>query len=418
MALNLLTHKQLLSAKDTDKQTALHDGGGLYFVIHGSRRSWVFMYRVSKTKQRRMGLGSWPEVSLAKARELADEARRLRASGVDPLDAREAKADEEQKAKEKAKTNTVRTLAFEWANKDLVTRNDGGQNALRSLEKDAFGTIGTMAPEDVRPSHILEIVDAMKARGVTRTTSAVFSELRQLFRWATVRELIPKDPTYGLDKSKVCAPSPPRQRVLTDAEIVWLAGRIETAIDHRALLLFLLLLSTGNRIGETLLAQWSEIDWDKKEWLIPKEHRKGNTRHPATDHLVMLSDFALATLVSIKAEAGDSHLLFPGANARGMTKFFTDRQTDPATATRRGRRLTTELLPTGGHWTPHDIRRTVRTLLARLGVDRDVAEKCIGHAESDRIVATYNVHDYAAEKHEAMDKLGGFLEGLLDCRPK
>jgi len=120
-----------------------------------------------------------------------------------------------------------------------VTRNDGGQNALRSLEKDAFGTIGTMAPEDVRPSHILEIVDAMKARGVTRTTSAVFSELRQLFRWATVRELIPKDPTYGLDKSKVCAPSPPRQRVLTDAEIVWLAGRIETAIDHRALLLFL-----------------------------------------------------------------------------------------------------------------------------------------------------------------------------------
>ena len=124
----------------------------------------------------------------------------------------------------------------------------------------------------------------------------------------------------------------------------------------------------------------------------------------------------MAVLFSITSEAGDSHLLFPGIDARRMTKFFTDRQTDPATASRRGRRLTLELLPTGGHWTPHDVRRTVRTLLARLGVDRDVAEKYIGHAEENRIVATYNVHDYATEKRTAADKLGNFLEVLLDCR--
>lgn len=414
MALHMLTHKQISTAKDTDKQTALHDGGGLYFTIHKARRSWVFMYRVSKTQQRRMGLGSFPEISLARARELAEDARKLRANGVDPLDAREAAEQEAAKTAEKA--NTVRTLAEQWASKDLVTRKDGGQNALRTLEKDAFGIIGNMSPEEVRAVHIVEVIDAIKARGVTRTTSVVFELLRQMFRWATVRELIPKDPTYGLEKAKVCAPSPPRQRVLSDAEIVWLATRIECAIDRRALLLFLLLLSTGNRIGETLIGEWREIDFEKAEWLIPAAHRKGNTRHPTTDHLVMLSDFALAVLFSIKSEAGDSHLLFPGIDARRMTKFFTDRQTDPATASRRGRRLTLELLPTGGHWTPHDVRRTVRTLLARLGVDRDVAEKYIGHAEENRIVATYNVHDYATEKRTAADKLGNFLEVLLDCR--
>lgn len=416
MAKNLLTDRGIKAAKPGEKMTMLSDGEGLYMRVQPSgSKTWIYVYEMHN-KQRRMGIGTYPTVTLQRARELAEDARKLRADGIDPLDAREKAAEEERKTREKAKTNTVRLLAENWANKDLNSRNDGGQEALRALEKDAFGTIGDMAPEDVRPVHIIEIVDAMKSRGVTRTTSAVFALLRQMFRWATVRELIPKDPTYGLDKSKVCAPSPPRQRVLTDAEIVWLAARIEAAIDRRALLVFLLLLSTGNRIGETLLAEWREIDFKKAEWLIPAIHRKGNSRHPATDHLVMLSEFALSVLVSIKALSGDDALLFPGIDARRMTKFFTDRQTDKTTATRRGRRLTTELLPSNGHWTPHDVRRTVRTLLARLGVDRDVAEKCVGHAEADRIVATYNVHDYAQEKREATTKLGEFLEGLLTNR--
>lgn len=416
MAKHKLSDKGIKAAKP-EKTTMLADGDGLYLRVQPSgSRNWIYVYEVDG-KQHRMGLGTYPTVTLARARELAEDARKLRADNIDPLDEREAKAESERKAKEKAKTNTVRALADEWANKDLnSSRRDGGQEALRSLSKDAWPVIGDMAPEDVRPSHILEIVDAMKGRGVTRTTSAVFALLRQMFRWATVRELIPKDPTYGLDKSKVCAPSPPRQRVLSDTEIAWLVERIEPAIDRRAMLLFLLLLATGTRIGETLLGEWREVDFEKAEWLIPKEHRKGNARHPATDHLVMLSDFALSVLVSIKAEAGDSHLLFPCMDAKTMTRTFTERQTDRALVKRKGRRLTTELLPAGGHWTPHDVRRTVRTLLARLGVDRDVAEKCIGHAEENRIVATYNVHDYALEKREAMAKLGEFLEVLLTNR--
>lgn len=421
MAKHKLSDKGIKAAKP-EKTTMLADGDGLYLRVQPSgSRNWIYVYEVDG-KQHRMGLGTYPTVTLAKARELAEDARKLRTDRVDPLAHREKTAEEERKAREKAKTNTVRALADEWANKDLLSRQDGGQEALRSLSKDAWSVIGDMAPEDVRPSHILEIVDAMKGRGVTRTTSAVFALLRQMFRWATVRELIPRDPTYGLEKSKVCAPSPPRQRVLADAEIVWLAARIENAIDRRAMLLFLLLLATGNRIGETMLSEWREVDWEKREWLIPAAHRKGNQRHPATDHLVFLSDFALSVLVSIKALSGDDPHLFPSnniqANARNMTKLFTDRQTDPETASRTRRKLNIDLLPSGGHWTPHDTRRTVRTLLARLGVARDVSKKCTGHAETDRIEATYNVYEYALEKREAMDKLSGFLEKLLDSRTK
>lgn len=416
MAKHKLSDKGIKAAKP-EKTTMLADGDGLYLRVQPSgSRNWIYVYEVDG-KQHRMGLGTYPTVTLSMARKAADEARRLRAEGVDPLDAREAKAKEEQKAKEKAKTNTVRTLAFEWANKDLnSSREDGGQEALRALEKDAWPVIGDLAPEDVRAVHIVQIIDNIKERGVTRTTSVVFSNLRQLFRWATIRELVPKDPTYGLDKGKTCAPTPPRQRVLSDAEIQFLAPRIERAIDRRGLLLFLLLLATGNRIGETMLSDWSEIDWEKQEWLIPAAHRKGNHRNPATNHLVFLSDFALSVLICIKAESGDDPKIFPNGDAKSMTKLFTDRQTDPEKANRTRRKLNTELLPTGGRWTPHDLRRTVRTLLARQGVDRDVAEKCIGHAEENRIVATYNVHDYALEKREAMSKLGEFLEVLLTNR--
>lgn len=301
MAKNMLTDRGIKAAK-TDTTKMLSDGDGLYLRVQPTgSKTWVYVYEMHG-KQRRMGLGQYPTVTLAMARTDADEARRLRAEGVDPLDAREAKAKEEQKAKEKAKTNTVRLLAEQWANTDLTSRNDGGLNALRALEKDAWPVIGDMAPDEVRAVHIIEIVDAMKARGVTRTTSAVFALLRQMFRWATVRELIPKDPTYGLEKSKVCVPSPPRQRVLTDAEIVWLAARIEAAIDRRAMLLFLLLLATGNRIGETLLGEWREVDFDNAQWLIPAAHRKGNTRQPGTISYPLASTASMNS-VMVRASA-------------------------------------------------------------------------------------------------------------------
>lgn len=416
MARHQLTDKGIKATKPSEKTIMLPDGEGLYLRVQPSgSKTWVYVYE-THGKQRRMGLGEYPTVTLAKARELAEDARKLRADKKDPLDERERIAAEEQKAKEKAKTNTVKLLAHEWAFNDLSSRKDGGLEALRALEKDAWPVIGEMAPEDVRAVHIVQIIDQIKERKRTRTTSVVFALLRQLFCWATVRELIQRDPMYGLKKSQICAPSSPCDRAFTDAEIRFLVPRIEGETNRRALLFFLLMLATGNRPGETILADWSEVNWEKAEWLIPAAHRKGNNRNPATDHLVYLSDFALSVLVSLKALAGDNPLIFPKSTTRSMRQLFTDRQTDPATAKRGRRKLNTNLLPSGGYWTPHDIRRTVRTLLARLGVDRDVAEKYIGHVEGDKIVKTYNLYEYAVERQEAAEKLGNFLEVLLTNR--
>jgi integrase len=420
MKLNLIKNDKTIAAeKPRATVFYLNDGGGLRLRVRpNGSKTWILRYKVAGVEHQH-GLGDYPTVTLARAREKAHEARAGLDEGKDPIAGKKAAAKAVKAEIERAKTNTVKALAEEWARVDLSTRKDGGAGALRALDRDAWPTIGDMPPEDVKTAHVLEIVDAMRARGVTRTTSVVFAELRQMFRWATMRERIPKDPTYGLDKGKVCAPSPPRQRVLSDDEIVWLAARIEGAISRRARLVFLLLLATGNRIGETLAGEWKEINFEKAEWLIPAPKRKGNARHPARDHLVFLSDFALAVLAGIGADAGDDARMFPDTDAKNMTKAFTDRQTDPKTATRKRRLLSTDLLPQGGHWTPHDARRTARTLLARLGVDGDVAEKCIGHAESSKIVATYNVHDYATEKREAMSKLGDFLAGLLTpAKPK
>lgn len=418
MAKHLLTDRAVSGAKPRDKIFYLQDGSGLRLRIKPSgAKAWIFRYELHG-KEHAMGLGEYPTITLAQARTLAQDARALLAAGQDPLQARDADRNAARIAEEKARTNTVRALALEWIASALQARDDKGANALRALEKDAFPVIGDMPPDDVRREHVYEIIDSMRARGVTRAVNVVLAELRQMYRWSMLRERVSRDPTFGIKKCDAGGTEPPRQRVLLDDEIVFLYQRIEGAIDRRALLLFLLLLSTGNRIGETLQAEWREIDFESRIWHIPAAHRKGNHRSPAVAHIVPLSDFALAVLASIKALSTDSLYLFPSGAAgtwseKVPTKLFTDRQTDPKTATRKGRALSTDLLPANGHWTPHDLRRTARTTLSRLGVSVAVAEAVIGHAAPTKIVGTYDVWEYSAEKRQALDALGEHLEMLL-----
>jgi integrase len=417
MAKDLLTDRKIVGAKPKAKEYMMSDGDRLYLRVRPSgARAWLFVYE-THGKQHRMSLGEYPTITLAQARMLAQDARALLAAGQDPLQARDADRNAARIADEKARTNTVKALAAEWIASALAARDDNGAGALRVLQKDVFPAIGDMPPDEVRREHIYAIIDKMKARGVTRAVNVVLAELRQMYRWAMMRDRVERDPTFGIEKRDAGGTEPPRQRVLLDDEIVFLYQRIEGAIDRRALLLFLLLLSTGNRIGETLQAEWREIDFNACLWHIPAAHRKGNHRRPAAPHIVPLSPFALAVLASVQGLSDSSPYLFPGKAGtwaeKVPTKLFTDRQTDPKTARRRGRLLSTDLLPAGGHWTPHDLRRTARTTLSRLGVSTAVAEAVIGHAAPTKIHATYDVWEYAKEKREALDALGEHLEMLL-----
>lgn len=411
MAKDLLKDPKIRAERPDTKIKYLNDGGGLRLRIKPDGvKSWLFRYKRADGTEQTMSFGEYPAVTLAAARERANETRGKIAADVDPLDERRAKRD----AAKNARKNTVRALAKEWVSVALVQRGDKGAEALRALEKDVFPIIGDMQPANVQHEHIMKIADAMRARGVGRMVNVVVSQIRQMYRWAIVRRIVSADPTFAIEKKDAGGVEPPCQRWLKDDELKFLFANIEGAVDRRALLLFLLLLSTGNRIGETCMARWSEIDFESREWLIPAAHRKSNPHAPAGDHLAPLSEFALAVLTSVKALAGDDPRLFPGASAKEITRAFTERQTDPATKPPgKRRKYSTDLCTSGGHWTPHDLRRTARTLMSRLKVPRDIAERVLSHKVGDKLDQTYDVWAYIDEKREAVDRLGGLLETMF-----
>jgi integrase len=421
---NLLSFKSL-SASASAKTRLLADGDRLFFRIQPSgAQSWVFVYEMHG-HQRRMGLGPYPTVTLAAAREAADVARRQIASGIDPLDARKNAAAVAKVEMERKRIANVREAMTEWQRLELAhAHTDGGGSVMAGMEIDALPLIGDMPPHEVTLQDILKIGDRIRRRAtektpLIRTRNVVLSNLRQFYTWAISRNLASLDPTATISKIAFGGRDGEGDRTLSVDELVWLLARVEAETSRQIMAFCLLLLSTGNRPGETCAAEWSEIDFEKGMWVIPAAHRKGNKLHPAVDHYLPLSNFACATLASVQASAGISPYLFPGPDGHpldpeSITKATTAKQTRPDERTTHKNQLSTVLLPVGGRWTPHDLRRTARTMLAGVGVPEEIAERCIGHyAFGKKIKRIYDRHKYENEMRAAMNKLGARLEEIF-----
>jgi integrase len=200
--------------------------------------------------------------------------------------------------------------------------------------------------------------------------------------------------------------------VLTDEEIAsfWAAlDRSSMTLTVRAGLRFLLLIPV--RSGELLRARWEEFDLAAGVWTVPAEHLKLGRREQAGAQpwKVPLPRQALAQLERLRVFSEGSSFVMASALAEGgaisekalghaMRRLFLGERPLLSFAEPRP--------------TVHDLRRTCRTGLARLGVSRDVAERCLGHVLGE-IEATYNVHDFFDERGEALVRWGAHVDGLV-----
>ena len=152
----------------------------------------------------------------------------------------------------------------------------------------------------------------------------------------------------------------------------------------------MVLLLTLQRRSELGLAEWREFDFKGRIWRVPDEHAKN-----ARGHALPLTDTATEELLALKRLAGNSRYVLP--NAHGL------RAADPKLMTRSIARCETRFRKLGiSAFTLHDLRRTGRTGLARLGVERDIAERILNHVQ-EKIVGTYDVYDYLNEKRNALE---------------
>lgn len=427
--------------RDSQLTSPLHDGGGLYLRKRDAGAYWYLRLSDPATGAQQWHrmfpddpAGRYPEKSLAAAREEAEKMWRQRSEGIDPRAERqqriaETHARETEAAERDRRRLTVRDLFGQWSRVELAPhvtpdgkrrgRKDGGEYVRLLFECRVFPKLGDTAIGDVRKTDVLNLLDVAKADGKLRTANMLLASLKQMFRFALVRELVERNPADTLTSRDAGGKDVERERVLSDGEIKQLATALPAAdLGVRPTAAIWLVLGTGVRLGEALNATWSDVDLDAGTWHLPQTKNQ-------RDHTIHLSEFAQSQMeiLALNAEVDDDGKplpwLFPNAYCDGPVsvatfgKKLSDRQ---RTADRKLKNRTPNVdalkLP-GGRWTAHDLRRTAATLMADLGISGDVIDECLNHVIESRVRRTYIRNRRPAEQARAFDALGAKLTALV-----
>jgi integrase len=312
---------------------------------------------------------------------------------------------------------TVSTLFERWQKLDLINRKDAGKEIRRMFEKDVLPLIGIMAAEDVRKAHVINVTDALLARGVNRTAKMILALMRQMFRFAQDRDIIESDPTSSIRKAKIGGKDTVRERHLSESEIKEFNSKLpDGKLLKTTECALWIMLSTCCRIGEICKAEWQHLDLNAKTWKIPAENSKN--RKP---HTIYLSDFAVIQFERLVNLKNSEKWIYPNTDKtnhvckKSITKQVSDRQLTDDRKPMSGRsKYCRTLKLAGGKWTPHDLRRTGATTMGNLGVRPDVIEKCLNHVEENKMKKTYQHQALIAEQQHAWRLLGERLELLTN----
>lgn len=377
-----LTDVQIRKIKPQEKRFERSDGKGLtLLVLPSGTKSWILRYQF-EGKPKRLTLGKYPVLSLAEARVKANEARDDIQRHIDPA----IKKAEENRARITAPT--FKDILRELWKKELSLKKSGAETK-RLLERDVIPVWEKRKVRDIKRRDIVLLLDEIEIRAPI-TRNRVHGALSRLFNFAAERGIIDDSPCTRIRK----LPEKGRQRVLTAEEIhkLWSALDLnnKTVDAYRLTKLALkAILLTGQRPGEICGMRWDEID-DDDFWNIPAERMKNKEDHrlPLTQHL-------LEILEQARALSGDSAYVFRSTHKEG------DAPMTPSTLSRTLRRHWEHLAVSDDRYTPHDLRRTVRTRLAEAGVRDVIAERILAH-RLQGVMAVYNQHSYDNEKRQAL----------------
>jgi len=392
---------------------------GLYLTLRrmaDGKESRHWQYRVQVGGARRwLSLGAYPAVSLAEAKDVLLRHQRVEVA------AKQGRADhpvlvERSARKANLAQPDVADVFDQWvASKQLGSSKKRGEPVReRTVEiltgvfnSDIRDRIGASKVAHISRDALQSCIDAALKRGAPGAAAHVYRTLRGLINFAIRKAYVTGDPMLGVENPRPYRPAE-KVNAATDAEIVELLSVLRAAPriwpSTRLAVEFALL--TGARPGDVRLAQWSEIDTKRAKWTIPAERFK-----TGREFKVHLSPQALAvlkqaqTIMSSDTEKanrkGTVGLIFPGANNGPLEKMSLNHALTRL-ADKSGRRLC-----------PHDLRRTFRTMLSRIGVAPHVGELCLGHINKDVLQRVYDGHDYTAEKIAAWDKAGAHIQSLM-----
>lgn len=403
------------NAKPESKQYELLDSKipGLELRVNAKGKEWSLRYRVKvgeKWLNKRLPLGDFPAVTVSNARAAAQQAKTDIARGSDPMGARQKEAElraEEIKAKAVEEASKIPVAeAFErWMKSDKPKgRADGGAELRRLFERDVLPKLSKNEMSEVTRADILEITDEILARGANRMAQSAFADIRQFFEFATEREIIAANPCAQIKKSAIGKKPQARERYLDPWEIRQLNHALRNySLNRVTQIIYMLQIGLTCRINELCQAAWAEIDWDKREWTIPAG--KNKSRREIT---VALSRYSLSLLRELQGLTGHTPWLYPGldeskpVNRKQATNHARDRQRPIGEEPIQGRTVQTRSLVVGSEpWKTHDLRRSGATLMQRMGIQTEVSDRCLNHAEGNKSKGVYHRHEYDTEMKRA-----------------
>ena len=387
-----LTDTAIKKAKPGAKPVKLSDGKGMYLLLSPTgSKLWRWKYRVLG-KEKVMALGAYPDVPLAQAREAMAEARKVLATGADPMVKRKA----DKVASRTAAINSFETVARAWWAhwKPARSEQHAGQ-VMRRFEANVFPYIGPRPVSEIQAPELVAMLKAIEKRGVNDLAKRALQTSGQVFRYAIAHGLATRNPATDIKPSDVLASRQKQNLARIDGkELPQLLRHIEgykgAATTRLAMKLMAL---TFVRTTELIGARWEEIDLDGARWDIPAERMKMKT-----PHIVPLSAQTVNLLKTLQLITGHSALLFPGE--RDHEKSMSNNTILKAL----------ERMGYKGRMTGHGFRGVASTLLHEMGFDHAHIELQLAHQERDEVSAAYNHATYIKQRASMMQDWADYLD--------
>ncbi len=385
LSAELLDDLTIKAAKSLAKEYTLRDGNGLFLLVHPNGSKYFQLRTTLHGKSKKIQLGAYPDLTLAKARTLAKENRRLIDDHKDPIiEAKLAKAKEAQNA-----DATFRSVAETWLDiKKHTLAKSTHLKIQQTFNANVYSRLGKYPINKIDNQMVRDCLLVMQKRGALELMEKSRGWIKQIFDFALSDKLISENPipVTDLRLKKHISEKFPRLKTPQDAGKL-LRNLNDYAGSFEVSTCVYLMLNLAQRPSELRCAKWVDFDLDNAVWTIPLEQSK-TRKHMTKPHTVMLSRQAIAALKELKQYTSHSEYVFA---SRWLNKPVSE------ATIRKAFRLNF----TDYHIVPHGCRHFFSTQANESGLFRnDVIEAALSHGDANKIREIYNEATYDKERQQ------------------
>jgi integrase len=383
----VLSETAVKAARPKEKPYKLFDARGLYMLVATTgSRLWRLKYRHGG-QEKLLALGSYPEISLKRARERRDDARQILAEGRDPA-----------AVKARNKADTFEVIAREWMAKRDLSPGSIRRDTDR-LEQFIFPRLGARPVRALAASEILAELQKIEDRGTIETAHRTRALVGQILRYAVATQRAERDVSIDI-RGALTYRSPKNYPAITDPKRLGeLLREIDAYVGQPSVCYAMKIAPyVFARPGELRGARWAEFDLEGAVWRVPAARMK-----KGREHLVPLARQVVRLVKDLQPITGDSEFLFPSL----LTRSRPISQIAMNSALRR-------MGVSKDEHTPHGFRSTASTRLNELGFAPSDIELQLAHVKKDKTEGAYNRATRMEERRAMMQFWADYLDGLRD----